>query len=517
MFYELSSLKSLMNTNAFISFLSRLPILKNISFEGLYKSVKLKKVISIFGFLYELFNEAVVPSIFTAAIYGLLFNRLKINSVSIKLLSFILLSVVGTKIAKPSFLTHNEDDYIFLNLFSIKSRVYYLNKIFSNLFITTIANFPAIYFVFKDFGIAFKLSLISISFMIFINFVYLRCLKKNEKLPKSIFRTILPAIFIISGIAVIFLRIDLFITTKVFNLITIIFCLVGILSAFYIVGYRNFTTVRRVTASSSAQIVKVSVKTSLNEDNSANLMINEDELRNFYNRNKDLSPAVYIDKAFFTRYRRIFIKNIKGYLSSNLIFFTIYSLLMKFNIINRPDDFIEVSGLSIAIALGFGYSASLLQMCFRNVDRILLKNKILTKEGLYGSLKYRMKILFVSNIVNTMGMVIGFSILIFLNRLDFKFNDFLRTVVCYFVMLVSVDLVEIMFYYLFSPFSTDLNVKSPPYKVLRAISGIIFALFIFKYTNILMIEKYVYIVFILLVMVFLLVKGKFIKTFKLKY
>lgn len=517
MFYELRSLKQLMSTNAFINFLSKLPGLKILSFKKLYKNTGLKKIFSVFGFLFELIKETIIPSIFTALIFWRLFVRLGIDNISIKLLSYILIAVIASKISKPTFLIHNEDDYIFLNLFSINSRVYYLNKIFSNIVISILANFPAIYYVFQDLGIALKLAVLNLASMILVNMIYLTYIKKRETLPKSEIRALISALFVILGGLVIFLRIDLNLNDRILNILAIVSAGISIFGIAFILKYKNYPALKRITANSSGQVVKMSVSTTINEDSSQYLVSDAEEIQNFQNKYKDVDPAKYIDMAFFSRYRKVFKKNLRSNFSGSIAILIIYSIAIKIGIIKKPQGFSDISGLAIAFAVGTGYSAALLQMCFRNVDRILLKNKILTEKGLYESLKYRIRMLIKASFFDLLSVGLGFLILIFLNGLKFEPIEFARIMAAYLAMMASMGLVEIMVYYIFSPYSAELNVKSPAYKVVRFISGLVFALFILKNANILNIEKYIYITFGVIVLIFLFAKKYFIRTFRLRY
>ena len=517
MFYELRSLKQLMSTNAFINFLSKLPGLKILSFKKLYKNTGLKKILAGFGFLFELIKETILPSIFTALIFWRLFVRLGIDNISVKLLSYILIAVIASKISKPAFLIHNEDDYIFLNLFSINSRVYYLNKTFTNIVISILANFPATYYVFQDLGIALKLAVLNLASMILVNMIYLTYIKKRETLPKSEIRALISALFVILGGLVIFLRIDLNIDDKILNILAIASAVISIFGIAFILRYKNYPALKRITANSSGQVVKMSVTTTINEDSSQYLVSDAEEIQNFQNEYKDVDPAKYIDMAFFSRYKKVFKKNLRSNFSGSIAILIIYSIAIKIGIIKKPQSFSDISGLAIAFAVGTGYSAALLQMCFRNVDRILLKNKILTEQGLYESLKYRIRMLIKSSFFDLLSVGLGFLILIFLNGLKFEAAEFARIMAAYLAMMASMGLVEIMVYYIFSPYSAELNVKSPAYKVVRFISGLVFALFILKNANILNIEKYIYIAFGVIVLIFLFAKKYFIRTFRLRY
>ena len=506
-----------MSTNAFINFLSKLPGLKILSFKKLYKNTGLKKILAGFGFLFELIKETILPSIFTALIFWRLFVRLGIDNISIKLLSYILIAVIASKISKPTFLIHNEDDYIFLNLFSINSRVYYLNKIFTNIVISILANFPATYYVFQDLGIALKLAVLNLASMLLVNMIYLTYIKKRETLPKSEIRALISALFVILGGLVIFFRIDLNLDDRILNILAIASAIISILGIAFILKYKNYPALKRITANSSGQVVKMSVSTAINEDSSQYLVSDAEEIQNFQNKYKDVDPAKYIDMAFFSRYRKVFIKNLRGNFSGSIAILIIYSIAIKIGIIKKPESFSEISGLAIAFAVGTGYSAALLQMCFRNVDRILLKNKILTEKGLYESLKYRIRMLIKSSFFDLLSVGLGFLILIFLNGLKFEAAEFARIMAAYLAMMASMGLVEIMVYYILSPYSAELNVKSPAYKVVRFISGLVFALFILKNANILNIEKYIYIAFGVIVLIFLFAKKYFIRTFRLRY
>ncbi len=506
-----------MSTNAFINFLSKLPGLKILSFKKLYKNTGLKKILSVFGFLFELIKETVIPSIFTALIFWRLFVRLGIDNISIKLLSYILIAVIASKISKPTFLIHNEDDYIFLNLFSINSRVYYLNKIFTNIVISILANFPATYYVFQDLGIALKLAVLNLASMLLVNMIYLTYIKKRETLPKSEIRALISALFVILGGLVIFLRVDLNLDDRILNILAIVSAIISIFGIAFILRYKNYPALKRITANSSGQVVKMSVSTAIDEDSSKYLVSDAEEIQNFQNKYKDVDPAKYIDMAFFSRYRKVFKKNLMGNFSGSIAILIIYSIAIKIGIIKKPESFSDISGLAIAFAVGTGYSAALLQMCFRNVDRILLKNKILTEKGLYESLKYRIRMLIKSSFFDLLSVGLGFLILIFLNGLKFEAAEFARIMAAYLAMMASMGLVEIMVYYIFSPYSAELNVKSPAYKVVRFISGLVFALFILKNSNILNIEKYIYIAFGVIVLIFLFAKKYFIRTFRLRY
>lgn len=328
-----------MSTNAFINFLSKLPGLKILSFKKLYKNTGLKKILAGFGFLFELIKETILPSIFTALIFWRLFVRLGIDNISIKLLSYILIAVIASKISKPTFLIHNEDDYIFLNLFSINSRVYYLNKIFTNIVISILANFPATYYVFQDLGIALKLAVLNLASMLLVNMIYLTYIKKRETLPKSEIRALISALFVILGGLVIFLRVDLNLDDKILNILAIVSAIISIFGIAFILRYKNYPALKRITANSSGQVVKMSVTSAIDEDSSQYLVSDAEEIQNFQNKYKDADPAKYIDMAFFSRYKKVFKKNIRGNFSGSIAILIIYSIAIKIGIIKSLKAF----------------------------------------------------------------------------------------------------------------------------------------------------------------------------------
>lgn len=313
------------------------------------------------------------------------------------------------------------------------------------------------------------------------------------------------------------MRVDLNLDDKILNILAIASAVISIFGIAFILKYKNYPALKRITANSSGQVVKMSVSTTINEDSSQYLVSDAEEIQNFQNKYKDVDPAKYIDMAFFSRYKKVFKKNLRSNFSGSIAILIIYSIAIKIGIIKKPQSFSDISGLAIAFAVGTGYSAALLQMCFRNVDRILLKNKILTEQGLYESLKYRIRMLIKASFFDLLSVGLGFLILIFLNGLKFEPVEFARIMAAYLAMMASMGLVEIMVYYIFSPYSAELSVKSPAYKVVRFISGLVFALFILKNANILNIEKYIYIAFGVTVLIFLFAKKYFIRTFRLRY
>lgn len=131
---KFSKLMSIINFNAFLYILSRIPGLKHLGFKKLIAKENLKSKISFLGalihFAFSLFLRMIMP--YYVIVVGI--NKfLGVNDISfmydLRVLVYLIIFCLTQAFANPSFLSDAKNAYMFMGIMGVDPRIFYRQKI----------------------------------------------------------------------------------------------------------------------------------------------------------------------------------------------------------------------------------------------------------------------------------------------------------------------------------------------------------------------------------------------------
>lgn len=180
--------------NSFLYYLSRLPILGKIVHSSWYSRYRLKRIWSLFSLVFGFIKSAMANNVGTLiVIYMVPHLFLKDEEVTggVYLILFVLLKCIGGALIECGLFKSSMEDHTFLNHFMVNPVSYYRYKGAKNAFFSGVMLFPAIYFLFRDWGLTAALVLFKLFCMLEGNVMYLSFYKKYGRLPRKRIRFVL--------------------------------------------------------------------------------------------------------------------------------------------------------------------------------------------------------------------------------------------------------------------------------------------------------------------------------------
>lgn len=172
--------------NAFLYYLSRMPVLGKIVHGTWYGCYRLKKLCSLFGLALGFVRSALAGNLGALVLlYGLphLFLRRDALTTGVFLMLFVLLKCVCSVPAGCGLFHSSEEDHAFLNHFCVNPACYYRYKALKEAFFSGFMLFPAVYFLFRNWGLTIALVLLKLCSVLLGNVVYLQFYKMYGRLP----------------------------------------------------------------------------------------------------------------------------------------------------------------------------------------------------------------------------------------------------------------------------------------------------------------------------------------------
>lgn len=460
--------------NMFIYYTKKIPFLVNKIPNTLYNTSDLKLVLSIiiriFSFLLGfakkliyIFTMIIIPSM-------LISEKTGINASSIKFHIFFFLSFVTGALLNNRFTHDAITDFYMINLMRINPKKYYLSEIlFSYLEYL-------IYFI-------FPIMLLNCTFIesliITLEFIAFRSITQTlHVLIYNCFKFqlsnkwyfIAPVIIIPLTIAygVPFIGFSFNSKTLLINIpfIFIIFVL-SIISFLYLFSYKNYSLLSKNiiskndlntlnTVSSEAMFMDVK----LNEKNLSKLDLKND-------KHKEKHGLHYLNAKFIERHKKIIINPIKR----RVIIIAILSIIASIFAITTPESnkhlssaILRSTGFLVFILYCSSIGEKITKAFFFNCDNSLLRYNFYRESNIIlSNFKSRLKITIILNLIPAICIGLGLSLVLMLaNGNIIRFIPIFISIItlsCFF------SIHYLFLYYITQPYTSQLTIKSPIYKI----------------------------------------------------
>lgn len=514
--------------NAAIFFLKKIPVLGNLIPRKIYKYKIPKYIFGIVGTVIDIIKKAIGGNLgiyimlsFIPSILGRFTSVQNWPDQSTLIFIYIFLLCFAPSIRQSDIFTSSAEDYTFLNHFMLNPSMYYHYKIVKNFIIDSLLIAPVLIYLFRDAFIVLGLMLSKMFFTVAGNVLFLEIYKRKHKILSVLKRTIIA--FTLSLIVYGFSLANIFSGINItigFLIVISALEIFGIIICFlYLFKFKEYKQIAVQYANSDTVTLKVSVTSSLNgEDqtafNAADWKIN----KSFFDSNRNLDSWKYVHKAFQMRLKKTMINFYKGQIYLNFFIFVVIGLLIRFGILAvDSSNALKYSPMLISLILNVSFGRNYMQMCFRYMDMPMLYQHMYDTKKIASSMTSRYFLLLRNGIISSALFILGIVAMLLIAKIQVPINDFIRLCFAYILIFLIYETYEVAVYYLLQPYSIDLNVKNPIFKVLSSIEGIFYASVLFARSNIIEITPALLVSLGVILTIFIFARKFAYKTFKLRY
>ena len=156
-------------------------------------------------------------------------------------------------------------------------------------------------------------------------------------------------------------------------------------------------------------------------------------------------------------------------------------------------------------------------LCFRFVDMPLMYHQVCDKEYLKKSIRCRYAFLVRHSLVALVGLIVFVAMLLVVSGIRISVWDFVFMLVAMELFMLIQEFYQLLIYYWIQPYTADVSVKSPVFKVLGCLEGLFDVSMLFVRGNLAMACVPLLGLFLLVNMLLVVISGRVQKTFRLRY
>lgn len=472
--------------NALLYYFSRLPVLGKIIHSSWYRCYRLKKVWTLFGVIFGFAKAALANNIGTViTLYVLphLFLKTEEVTTGVYLVLFVLLKCVSGALMECGLFKSSAEDYTFLNHFMVNPISYYRYKALKNAFFSSVMLFPAIYFLFRDWGLTAAMVLLKLFCVLFGNVVYLRFYQKYGRLPKKRARRMVAfPLILLTYVGAFFGLYKNVVLSPAWQLtLGGISIVLAVLCWSFHLHYSDYKKIAVKFANQSAVSFQIVVQSnSVGEEENGLLESGWEENREFFKEHKAETPERYLELAFFSRFGKALRKERRDKILVMLVIGVILGFGIRFGWLPvTSDTVLDYSPVLIAFATSMTFADRLMQVYFRNIDLHMLYHHIATPEFIRNSMLRRYLFLLKGDLISAVAIVVNLLLMLLLSGLSLPAGTVVKLAVVCIVFLIFWETYESIVYYIIQPYSVDMTAKSPFFKALGYLEGIFYLLVLF--------------------------------------
>ena len=516
----------LMNANAFLHYVSKIPGIGPVLTRNYFKKEKTKTLVSFLGFLWGFIKAAIGTNVLLFIALSWVPGFLTRGSVTteyfqgIAMVAFILLFNINPLFEGTGLFAATKEDNTFLNHFGLNPDKYYRYKSLKEVSLTPVLRLPALIYLFRaphPVLFAFALSLVT---PVIGEMLSLESYKRFGKILPRRLRSVLQILLVVLTYALIYLgRLPARLPSPTVAYITLVLAvLIFAVYLGYLKNYSDFKAIAVNFARGDIAAVSVSMSTTLSEGDTGLAAHKPEDNKAFYEAHRDLNPIAYIETAFRQRFAKILKRKTRDMALQQIFTAVIIGVLITAGLL-RPDgaDWIRYTPVGISFVLMLGFAMDYLVLCFRNVDRVFLAQHLYDKADMQRNLKQRIASILKASVLRLLIMAIflGIIVLFWGIRPDplMAAKVFLAYVLIYYIY----EFFSIITYYALVPFSAELQIRSPLYMVIQFLIGLFGIYFLFARANVIQLIPGLFITLAVLAVVLAILYVKIDKTFKLRY
>ncbi|MDO5716660.1 MAG: hypothetical protein Q4Q17_02560 [Tissierellia bacterium] len=484
----------LMDANAMLHYISRIPFIGDALTRRSFDKRKTKTFFSFLGFLYGLLNEVLGKFI----VYFVALDWLPrfvlrrsmegTEGTQIQVTLFLLLFCLLPFLGGSSIFSVTKEDRIFLHHFTLDPNIYYKAKVGIGTWTTFFMSLPGLYFVFRDVRWVVYLMVIKLCSAYLTHGIYLFQFQKNIPFVPKVARQILNFSLYI-GVYVLLRKglLPLFpMEGKTAMVVALVLGLLGIVSMTYVFLYQGYKKIAVKYANMGVAQIKVTLASDafISEGDEGLKHCTEENNRRFYEKHGHLSPEGYVGKAFQHRFHSILRNTILQGILTTTFFSIIFGLCIRYDLFSLEDDPINYTSKLIFLIFSLPMSMKYLSLYFRNVDRVFLSQRLYGKKDIQKTMIQRMLFLFQISIPILFGFWLNLLLLTWIGNISLPWDAWPPIMVAFALIYYVYELFMILSYYGLQPYSTELVVKSPLFRLLQFLFGIFGIYFLFTESNV---------------------------------
>ncbi len=464
--------------NAFLYYLSRMPVLGKIVHGTWYGCYRLKKLCSLFGLALGFVRSALAGNLGALVLlYGLphLFLRRDALTTGVFLMLFVLLKCVCSVPAGCGLFHSSEEDHAFLNHFCVNPACYYRYKALKEVFFSGFMLFPAVYFLFRNWGLTIALVLLKLCSVLLGNVVYLQFYKMYGRLPGRRARRWGMLLLCVLGYAGAYLGWyrDAALPPSGQWALGIVCAILSVLCWIYHLQYSDYKRIAVKFADPAAVSFHISVqRSSMGEETEGLSESGWKENRDFFDLHRENAPEKYLELAFSNRFGKALRREKRDRVLVMLLAGAVLGLGIRFGWLPvTSDNVLEFSPVLISLALSLSSGGRLMQIYFRNIDMHMLYHHMATPAFIRSSMLQRYLCLLKGNLLLSAVILGNTLLMLILSGLSLPVETVAGLVAVCILFLMLWDTYECILYYILQPYSADLTVKSPVFKALAYLEG----------------------------------------------
>lgn len=515
-------ISSTMQTNSLISLLRKIPLLERLIPVSLYRREGLKQIFALAGLMKGLLGCLLGESILCLLTLSWIPSLLGCNpSPEEVLLLYALVKCMAPAIKYCGMFRAKEEDYTFLNHFMMNPAVYYHYKIGRDTLEDAIAVLPVLIYLLQDARLVLLAVMATICFSLAGCCVHLWLYDRLHNMVKRSIRNVAGYGMMLA--AYFGLRSGWFTGVNITRTAGLLVCLgmaaVSVVCYLRLLRYKEYKRIAVQFANKEAVTITVSVNTAAEEGRDALTKFSWEKNKEFYEKHKKLDEGTYLNRAFFERFRELFSNQRKQIFLLSIPLGALLGYCIRSGIVDVTEDSIlKYTPMLIALVnsiMLFGQRFTTL--CFRFVDMPLMYHQVCNQEYLKKSIRCRYVFLVKHSLVALAGLSVFIGLLLWISGIRIGGRHLVVLLLSMELFMLVQELYQLLIYYWIQPYTTDVSVKSPVFKVLGWIEGLLDISVLFVRGNLALACLPLLGLFLLVNVLMLVMQRNVHKTFRLRY
>lgn len=512
--------------NSVIHMLRSVPILKRIIPMRIYGFKDAKKIFCALGAFVDMCKNCLKKSLTLFIVYYMFVNILpqysgKIITLEGFSLLFIIFFCVVPHIYQCLIFKASQEDFMFLHHFMLNPTEYYRYKIFMQMYMQVLAYVPIIFCIFKESPIiALTMFLLRAAFLTGTSVFYVIYFEKNHKIPSVKVRMYVSGLLVIATFVGTFLfGANISIETWIYAVLLGTSIVVSVFSMRYLLLYKNFRKIAIQYANKNVLSLRISVNTVVEEDEDGFAGFTADRNKIYYEQHKDMDTYSYLNNSLIYRLSKIIKSHYSQNFKLNIVLGCIIGFLIRIGAAPvTNENVMEYSTVLVSITASMVYGYSFCQLCFRNLDMPFLQAGLYKNvEFVVNGLKQRYTYLLKKDIRAWFSIICNVLLILIISGIKVSIAEFVAMMVLIAGVLLFYETYHFMVYYFVQPYTVDITVASPVFRLLDIIESVIAFGIFFVRTDI---TQYAFIVlgvaFILMMIFLSLARYVIPRTFRLR-
>ncbi len=515
--WTIFKITSTMQINSFISLLRKLPLLERLIPVSLYRRQRVKQFFALGGLVKGMIGSVLGRTLFCLLLLSWIPYWLGIGAGPKELLVlYIIVEGIAPMFNSCSIFRAGQEDYVFLNHFMMNPTDYYHYKIGKEILEDAVTKLPALWYLLGDVRLALTAVLADACFTLMGCCLHLFLYDRLHNMVKRRIRNCISYSMIIA--AYFCLKKGWFSGCKMTPVICLGMLVVLVLCYCRLLHYKDYKRIAVQFANKEAMVV-VNVSVGAEEGRDSLDKFPWEKNRAFYEKNKKADAAAYLNRAFFERFKELFVNQRRQIFILSILLGVLLGVLIRNGVLKvTGDNILNYTPMLIALVnsiMLFGQRFTTL--CFRFLDMPMMYHQVCDREYLKKSIRCRYAFLVKHSLAALTGLALFISLVLLVSGIRISAWDFVFLLLSMELLMLIQELYQLLIYYWIQPYTVDVSVKSPVFKALGLIEGAFDIGVLFVRGNLALACLPLLGLFLLVNVLMLVMERKVHRTFRLRY